>query len=188
VNRQAKDLQDDDSSPVKNILYQALDRVSLDKQTASNLSDFTATITKYCLPEITKLNGNQDENLCSFAEGLLHYLLTNALIPSQRKVTVKGVEIDIAIPDARIFSTRPKDGLVVFFVKTLDGLDERLTKMRTIQPHDKNIWVVVKEALNLPHTTYEILGKGNFVHIVDDISRFISSHPQSKLRIFKIDQ
>jgi hypothetical protein len=186
VNKQAKDLQDDSPSPVKDILYRALDRFSLEKQTASKLSEFTATITEYCLPEIIKLKGSQDENLGSFAEGLLHYLLTNALIPSQRKVTVRGVEIDIAIPDARIFSTRPKDGLVVFFVKTRDGLDERLAKMRTIQPHDENIWVVAKESMNLPHTTYEILGKGSFVHIVDDISKFASSRPQSKLRIFKI--
>jgi hypothetical protein len=188
VNKQTKDLQDDDSSPVKDILYQALDRFSIDKQTARKISEFTATITEYCLPKITKLKGSEDENLGSFAEGLLHYLLTNTLIPSQRKVTVKEVEIDIAIPDTRIFSTKPKDGLIMFFVKDKDGIDERLAKMRTIQPHDENIWVVAKEDLNLPHTTYEILGKGNFIHIVDDISRFISSRPQSKLKIFKVGQ
>lgn len=138
-------MQDEDSPPVKDILYHALDKFSLEKQTTNKFSNFTRTIVEYCLPKITKLDADQDESLCSFAEGLLHYILTNALIPSQRKVTVKGVEIDITIPDARTLSIRPKDGLVVFFVKTKNGLDERLSKIRMIQPQNENIWIVAKK-------------------------------------------
>ena len=43
--------------------------------------------------------GKKDEAVGILATGILHYLLTNALLNSQRKVEYQGLELDIVIPD-----------------------------------------------------------------------------------------
>ena len=43
----------------------------------------------------------KEEVIGILATGILHYLLTNALLNSQRKVNYQGMELDIIIPDIR---------------------------------------------------------------------------------------
>jgi len=52
--------------------------------------------------------GEKEEVVGVLATGLLHYLLTNALISSQRKVTYNDNELDIVIPDTKTLEKDPK--------------------------------------------------------------------------------
>ncbi len=181
-----------EASPVKEILYEQIDSISEQKiQTEiskNNTVDMIQHIVNNCYPKIIKLHGDQHENFEVLAESLMHYLLTNALIPSQRKVTLKSVEIDIVIPDVRTLVSSPKDALVIFFPKTknVDAILESLKRIETVQPTKENIWLVQKTGLGLQYKTYEIDNGCSFSSIINDISAFCASRTQSKFKIFKV--
>ncbi|HEY8110470.1 MAG TPA: hypothetical protein VIG05_06360 [Candidatus Nitrosotenuis sp.] len=179
-------------SPIKEMLYDQIKSISEQKIqveiSKNKTADLIRHITNNCYPKITKLNGDQHENFEAFAESLMHYLLTNALIPSQRKVTLKAVEIDIVIPDVRTLGSSPKDALVIFFPKTknLGRILESLKKIEAIQPIKENIWLVQKTSLGLQHKTYEIDSGCSFANMINDITAFCASKTQSKFKIFKV--
>lgn len=73
-----------------------------------------------CIPILEKIEGKKSEKIISFAEGLIHYLLTVALIPSQRKITFSSVDVDVVIPDISTLSSKPENALVIAFPKITD--------------------------------------------------------------------
>lgn len=180
----------DEPSPIKDRLYQTLDRISetrIQQEIAQNNSSY---LIRRILSEsnIDKLEGESTENYETFAESLMHYILTNALIPSQRKITLNQIEIDIVIPDTRTLGTSKKDAIIILFPKTnnMTAIKTRLEKIHTVQPIKENIWLVQKSNLGLPYKTYEIINNGTFANIINDIQDITSSKPQSKFKIFKI--
>lgn len=189
---QAGDKPMSEASPIKEILYEQINSITEQKIQAeiskNDAADMIRHIVNDCYPKITNLYGGQHENLEAFAESLMHYLLTNALIPSQRKVALKSVEIDIVIPDVRTLVSSPKDALVIFFPKTnnVDTILESLKRIETIQPIRENIWLVQKAGLGLQYKTYEIDNGCSFSSIIRDINTFCTSKTQSKFKIFKV--
>ncbi len=181
-----------EASPIKEMLYGQINAISEQKIQTEISKNNTADVIKHmvsnCYPKITKLNGDQHENFEAFAESLMHYLLTNALIPSQRKVALKSIEIDIVIPDVRTLVSSPKDALVIFFPKTknVDTMLESLKRIETIQPIKENIWLVQKTSLGLQYKTYEIDNGCSFSNMINDINAFCASKTQSKFKIFKV--
>ena len=118
---------------IKEILYSSIDNHS--KYIVSDIaqgksSEVIETICKECKEQLDKIEGNKSEILGTFAEGLIHYLLTTALIPSQRKITFKDVYIDISIPDVKILGTSSQEALIISFPKTNDvsTIKNRLTQ------------------------------------------------------------
>lgn len=181
-----------EASPIKDLLYEQINLISEQKiQTEiskNNGVDIIRHIVSNCSPKITRLNGDQHENFEAFAESLMHYLLTNALIPSQRKVTPKNIEIDIVVPDVRTLVSSPKDALIIVFPKTknVNTILESLERMEAIQPIKENIWLVQKTSLGLQYKTYEIDNACSFSNMINDINAFCSSKTQSKFKIFKV--
>jgi len=179
-----------ETSP-KEILYHRINEMSesriLKELSSGDKKGIVAEILRGCIPEIAKFGGNQHENTGAFAESLCHYLLTNALIPSQRKITLKNIEIDVIIPDSRMLDAAPKNSLVLYFAKTSseNAILESLVKLQNIQPHKENIWVVSKTQLKIPYKTYDVDSVSSFAGLLDDIDGFLGSKPQSKFRIFK---
>lgn len=177
----------DESSPVKDLLYQTLQSIpenTIQEKITKNPQSLIQEI--FSKADIDALGNNKTENYETFAESLMHYLLTNALIPSQRKVTVDQIEIDIVIPDIRILKLSSNDAIIVLFPKTddIESVLQRLQKIVELQPNMKNIWLVQKTSLGLPYTTYEIDGSHSFFNIINDIK--MSGKIQSKFRIFKV--
>ncbi|TBR08685.1 MAG: hypothetical protein EPO62_06295 [Candidatus Nitrosotenuis sp.] len=181
-----------EASPIKEILYGQINAISEQRIQVEISKNNTVGLIKEmvanCHSEIAKLHGNQHENFEAFAESLMHYLLTNALIQSQRKVTRGTAELDIIIPDVRTLVSSPKDALVVFFPKTDDvsAILESLRKIEEVQPIKENIWLVQKTSLGLQYKTYEINRGCSFSNIMNDIGVFISTKTQSKFKIFKV--
>lgn len=188
-----KKLQKDNSpSPIKDIIYEEIGRKDKDIRdaiTARKFRGITKKILDDCLPAVSALKGDEDEDFCSFAEGMLHYLLTNAIIPSQRKILINDIEADIVVPDSRTLAASPKDALVLFFARKDDdvSLAKSLSKLQKIQPVKENIWLVARKDPKMHHKTYEIGQSGSFADIMDHIEEFTRSRPQSRLRIFKIN-
>ncbi len=178
---------------IKEILYSSIDNHS--KYIVSDIaqgksSEVIETICKECKEQMDKLDSNKSEILGTFAEGLMHYLLTTALIPSQRKITFKDVYIDISIPDVKILGTSPHDALIISFPKTNDAstIKNRLTEFTKIQPNKENIWFVLENETDIGIRSYAINNKGNFPfsNIINDIIGFLTNKKQSKLKLFMI--
>lgn len=180
----------DEPSPIKDMLYKTLEIISEEKIQQNISKNDTASLMQEILSisKIETLDGNKTENYEAFAESLMHYILTNTLIPSQRKITYDGVEIDIVIPDIRTLNSSNKDAIIIFFPKTDDviSIQQRLEKISTVQPVKENIWLVQRASLGLPYKTYELEGTQTFVNIIDDIKKATSNKIQSKFRIFKV--
>jgi len=148
------------------------------------------TLCDECMPILEKIEGKSSEKIISFAEGLVHYFLTVALIPSQRKITFESVDVDIVIPNTSTLSSTPENALVIAFPKTNDpvALKKRITELTKIQPHKENIWFVLENELALEVKIYKVDNseKEPFMNIINDIIWFTSNRKQSKLKIFKI--
>jgi len=57
-------------------------------------------IIENCYDKIILMD-KKEEAIGVLATGILHYLLTNALLNSQRKIDHNGIELDIVIPDVK---------------------------------------------------------------------------------------
>lgn len=180
----------DESSPIKDRPYHTIETISESKINQEITQNNTNPIIKQIISEanLDTLPGNHIEAYETFAESLMHYLLTNALIPSQRKITINQIDIDVVIPDTRTLGLAKKDAIILVFPKTDDlvTIRARLQKLDTIQPNKENIWLIQKSGLGLPYRTYEIDGECSFANIINDIKSETSSKTQSKFKIFKV--
>jgi hypothetical protein len=179
---------------IKEILYNAI-RNYQEHKIISDIAQGDSpqtinTLCNECMPVLEKIEGKTSEKTISFAEGLVHYLLTVALIPSQRKITFASVDVDIVIPDTATLSSISENALVIAFPKTNDpvSIKKRVMELTQIQPHKENIWFVLENDLPLEVKTYKIDNseKEPFTNIINDIIWFTSNRKQSKLKIFKI--
>ena len=178
---------------IKEILYSSVDKHSryiVSDIAQGKSSEVIETIYDECKDQLDQLDDTKSEILGTFAEGFAHYLLTTALIPSQRKITFNDVYADILIPDIKILSTSPQDALIVSFPKTNDvsTLKNRLAEITKIQPIKENIWFVLENEVDIGIRTYTINNSGDFPfsNIINDIIGFLTNKKQSKLKLFRI--
>ena len=148
-------------------------------------------VIENCFERVAAM-GKREEAIGVLATGLLHYLLTNSLIPSQRKVEYKGQEIDIVIPDVKTLEEDAKRALVICIPKTsdIDAIKERLLELEEIQPEKANVWLVLSDYVETGRRTFVLNRKNNtFSGIIFEIARFVSvGETANKLKILRIGQ
>ena len=141
------------------------------------------------MSNLDKLPVSRQEAMVSLAEGLTHYLLTLAMIPSQRKTSFQSVEIDVAVPDTRTLSSNPSEVVIIYFPKTDDvqTIKENVELLRKIQPSQENLWLVVYKPIQLDAKMYTLNKEDfSFSKIINDLIAFSSNKKQSRLKIFRI--
>lgn len=178
--------------PVKDILYREISKITEKKiqiEISKNKSSkIISEIISKCIPKITQISHNMDEDLGILAESLMHFLLTIAIIPSQRKVSLGNLEIDIVIPDLKTLQKNPKDSLIIIFPKTNNKelIQKKITGLEKIQTVKENIWIVLTNNLKFKNKTFIINNdKKSLNGILDEISEFYSSRKQTKFKIIK---
>ena len=151
-------------------------------------TEIIKSIFEQCISNIEKNSEIGPDTRVTVAEGLSHYLLTMAMIPSKRKTTFQSVEIDIAVPDTITLGTSPQDVILISFPKTNDinVIKSQIENMKKLQPNQDNIWIVLEEDMKLGAKTYTLSGDITFVNMVNDLISFTAGKKQSKLKIFKI--
>ena len=151
-------------------------------------SEIIDDVIANCYDKIITL-GEKDESVGVLATRLLHYLLTNALINSQRKVEYKGTEIDIVIPDIKTLEKDPKKSLLICIPKSSNKniIEEKISQLEKIQPEKENIWVVLSENVSI-NKKYFLLSKENnsFSKIIFEIAQFSNVHGTNKFKILRI--
>ncbi len=178
---------------IKDILYQAISDYQ-EKRIVSDIaqgesSETIHTIFNHCSHNLDKSGESGPENRGALAESLMHYLLTVALIPSQRKTTLESVDIDIAIPDARTLASSPDDVVIMYFPKTneIETIKKHLDQLKKVQPKSDNIWIVVDKPVQVDAKVYALdSNQFTFGNIVNDLISFTAGKKQSKLKIFRI--
>ncbi len=100
---------DDEINPIKEYLFDYIKNSdSIPKLISEKKFDqVIEEIVHNCYEKILTM-GEKNEAVGVLATGILHYLLTNALITSQRKIECDDIELDIVIPDIKTLEKDPK--------------------------------------------------------------------------------
>ena len=177
-----------ESSPIKDVLYAKIDDIGQKPIHELMLSGrFSELFEKIYETTINSIdNIDEYEKHGSMAESLTHYLFTEMLIPSQRKISFKNIELDMVIPNIPELRKNNDNAILVFFVKTsnIDKIKQRIQEIKKIQNSDANIWVISKDDIQIPQTTYTTK-KESFSKFLKDAQTFIRIKKMDKLNIFK---
>jgi hypothetical protein len=141
-----------------------------------------------CYDKIISI-GNKEESVGVLATGILHYLLTNAFLNSQRKIEYQGVELDIVIPDIKTLEKDSKMTLLICIPKSSDKkiIDEKISQLEKIQPNQKNIWIVLSEDIHTNKKTFVLSKENNsFSKIIFEIAQFSNVGGANKFKILRI--
>ena len=180
----------EESNPIKDYLFNYIEKsTTISKLISEQKFDVIIDeIIENCYDKITLMD-KKEESVGILATGLLHYLLTNALLNSQRKVEYKGLELDIVIPDVRTLEKDAKMTLLILIPKSSDKkiIDEKISQLNEIQPNKDNIWVVLSEDISVDSKSF-ILSKENnsFSKIIFEIAQFSNVGKSNKFKILRI--
>ena len=132
-----------------------------------------------------RLDGN---SLVTMYEILLHFMLTACTIPSQRKVKISHLSIDLIIPNLHTLLRNPSDVIVVQFIRSpidMTTLDEILSFLK-LKTEDLNMWLITTLDLKAKDTTHVInLGASKIrcSHIIQDIDTFLKERRDKSFRL-----
>ncbi|MCI4433112.1 MAG: hypothetical protein JHC41_05880 [Nitrosopumilus sp.] len=177
--------------PIKDFLFDYLKKSEKNIQeliSHAKFSDIIENVLEDCFDKVISL-GEREESLGILATVLLHYLLTNTLVSSQRKIECDGIQIDIIIPNLKTLEIDPKKTLIICIPKTIDKntIEQKLNQLQKIQPIKENIWLVITKELDFQNKTYVIEKKNEtFSKIIYDIVEFENIHGESKFKILRI--
>lgn len=175
------------SVDIPEILYSVIDdigRENIRMGVASNIAlseSYSGQILKKCRIKLG-VNANA-ETMATACEGILHFMLTATLIPSQRKLTVQGQALDVVIPSFRTLTKNPEKSVVIQVIKN-DKDVPNIARAEIFQPIRENIWVISSGKLATGHRKYSFDIDGNFAKIIGDIHTFVASKGVFGLRLF----
>ena len=181
---------DEEANPIKDYLFDYIksSQTIPDLISEKKFDVIIDEIIQNCYDKIITMD-QKDVAVGVLATGILHYLLTNALLNSQRKVEYSGMELDIVVPDIKTLEKDPKMTLVVCIPKTSDKqvIQEKIRQLQKIQPVKENIWVVLSEDIPIDTKTF-VLSKNNssFLKIIFDIAQFSNVGGANKFKILRI--
>jgi len=181
---------EEESNQIKDYLFEYIENSeTIPKLIAEKKFDqIIEDIVKNCYDSILTM-GEKDEVIGILATGLLHYLLTNALITSQRKINYKGHELDIVIPDIKTLEKDPKKTLIIYIAKSSDNniINEKITSLEKIQPEKENIWIVSHESIITDKKMFVLSKESNsFSKIIFEIAHFSNVGGTNKFKILRI--
>ncbi len=165
------------SADIKDILYSTIDKIGKAKIRIEVIGEIEKSEQR-CNEIVEKCKSRMgddldDESLGTLCEALLHFMLTASLLPSERKVNWKGVELDLVVPSLKMLSKSPEKALVIQIIKR----NSELTKIKhaeSVQPHNGNIWIVSAKRLEVDNKNY-FIGSTHFPYsrIILDINTFL---------------
>ena len=181
---------DEESNPIKELLFEYIGKSEMVSKwiIEKKFDQIIEDITNNCYDQIISMD-EKDEAIGVLATGILHYLLTNALITSQRKLEYRGNTIDIVIPDVKTLEKDPKKTLLVCIPKSSNPIviKEKITELGKIQSEKDNIWVVLSENIDIGKKSFVLSKENNtFSKIIFEIAKFTNVGGTSKFKILRV--
>ena len=177
-----------ESSPIKDALYAKINNIGQEEIHQLLLKEeFSELFQKIYEPVIHEVQSIEEyEKYGTLAESMTHYLFTEMLIPSQRKIIFENVELDMVIPNTLELQKNSNNTIVIFFVKTSDlkQITQRIHEIKKIQKNDANIWIITKDEIEISQSTYYTTKK-SFSEFLKNSKKFINTKKMNKLNIFK---
>ena len=177
-----------ESSPIKDALYAKIKNIGQEEIHQLLLKEkFSELFEKIYEPVIHEIQSIEEyEKYGTLAESMTHYLFTEMLIPSQRKIIFENVELDMVIPNTLELQKNSNNTIVIFFVKTsdLEQITQRIHEIKKIQKNDANIWIITKDEIEISQSTYYTTKK-SFSEFLKNSKKFINTKKMNKLNIFK---
>ncbi|MCY4490196.1 MAG: hypothetical protein OXC46_01885 [Thaumarchaeota archaeon] len=148
--------------------------------------DIIADLLENCRSMVNSAE-NTAESTGILATGILHYILTQAQIPSQRKAEINGIKLDIIIPDAKTLLYNPQDALLICIPLSTNQneINQILENYSTIQPIRQNIWTILEYDHDI-QKTYTTHKNPTLPGIINDMIRFTNLHCKNKLKILGV--
>lgn len=180
----------EDYNPIKDYIFEYIKNSQIIPKLISEkkFDQIIEDVTKNCYDEIMSM-GEEENAVGILATGLLHYLLTNALITSQRKINYHGTEIDIVIPDIKTLEKDQKKTLLICIPKSSDItiINEKISQLERIQHEKENIWVVLSKNIPVKKRTFVLSKENNsFSKIIFEIAQFSNVGGVNKFKILRI--
>ena len=181
---------EDKSNQIKDYLFEYIKNSSTIQELikGKKFDQIINEIIENCYDKIVLMD-SKDVAVGVLATGILHYLLTNGLLNSQRKVEYNELELDIVIPDIKTLEKDPKMTLLICIPKSSDKkiIDRKISQLENIQPIKENIWLVLAENIQIDKKSF-ILSKENssFSKIIFEIAQFSNVGGANKFKILRI--
>ena len=181
---------EEEANPIKDYLFEYIKNSEIIPKliVEKKFDQIIENVTKNCYEQIISMD-EKDKAVGILATGLLHYLLTNALIPSQRKVEYQNNEIDIVVPDLKTLEKDPKKTLLIYIPKTsnIDKINDKITQLEKIQAEKQNIWIVLSENISTDKKSFTLSKENNtFSKIIFEIAQFSNVRGANKFKILPI--
>lgn len=172
---------------VKDLLYSVINGIGREKIQMDIASDIDVS-TRYCLEILDNCKSRlsaqaNDEMLATLCEALLHFILTTSLLPSERKVSMHGADLDVVIPSTWILGKSPNKSLVIQVIRGND-LATKAKQAGSVQPYRENIWLVSTKKLQTRYRNYHLGSESlEYSCIISDISAFLSEKGDRGLKL-----
>ena len=182
---------EEEPNPIKDYLFefiQSSEKIPGLLQ-SSKFDEIIQIITDNCYDKVISMEEQKDNAAGIFATGILHYLLTNALITSQRKLKYNNTEIDIIVPDLKTLEKDPKKTLIICIPKSSNKktIDQKIAELEKVQPEKDNIWIVLSEEIQLNKKSFVLSKENNtFTKIIFEIAKFSNVGGTNKFKILRV--
>jgi len=149
---------------IKEILYTEIDKIGgkdvIRTQLSTDISNskqIINTLLNKCSVLLNKEDDQIEDEFAMFGEALLHFLLTMAMIPAERKIVVDNIDIDILIPNSKNLKTDNEKALIIYFLKNKkENINDTIRKLSEIQKNKNNIWLVSSKDIESNHNTFVV--------------------------------
>jgi hypothetical protein len=187
-----RDLWMSDKAELISIVYDAINEIGKHKirsDVISNIKradDYMKRIFNRSTEQfINRLDGN---SLITIYEILLHFMLTACTIPSQRKVKISQLTIDLVIPNLHTLLRNPDDAVLVQFIRSdrdMTTIDELMSLLK-FKAEDLNLWLITTLDLHVMDTTQVINLSDSKIDcscIIRDIDSFLKERRDKSFRL-----
>ena len=183
-------MKEEEANPIKDYLFEYIEKSQIIPNliVGKKFDEIIEDITNNCYNQVISM-GKKDESVGVLATGLLHYLLTNALITSQRKIDHNGIDVDIVVPDIKTLEKDPKKTLLICIPKSSDIkiINEKIVQMEKIQPEKENIWLVLSKNIPIGKKSFVLSKENNtFSKIIFEIAKFSNVGGSNKFKILRV--
>jgi hypothetical protein len=177
-----------DKAELISVVYYAINEIGKNKIRSDVISDIK--IADEYMDRIFNKSSEQISNrrdyktLFAIYEILLHFMLTACTVPSQRKVKVLHLTIDLVIPNLHTLSKSPRDAILLQYIRTYKDMTtiNELLSLLKLKAEDVNRWLITTLDLNANDTTH-IIKLNDRSHIISDIDIFLRERKDKSLRL-----